>query len=100
MSGTNTCQPTYFHCDNGKCIPGRWQCDYDNDCNDNSDERNCTMRICSESEFRCSDGRCIRGTLKCDGDFNCEDQSDEENCDFQCKENEFKCLNQNVCIAK
>lgn len=44
---------THTHsCDNGKCIPGRWKCDYEFDCKDKSDESNCQMRNCSESEFR------------------------------------------------
>lgn len=32
------CQPTYFRCDNPKCIPEIWKCDYENNCGDNSDE--------------------------------------------------------------
>lgn len=39
-------------CKTGKCIPGRWQCDYEPDCADKSDEIDCQMRNCSESEFR------------------------------------------------
>lgn len=72
----HTCEPTYFKCQNNKlakifykviinngsiflnsdflhfrCIPGRWRCDYEDDCHDNSDEINCDPRNCSESEF-------------------------------------------------
>lgn len=28
-------------------MPGRWQCDYDNDCGDNSDEEGCSTYIYS-----------------------------------------------------
>lgn len=36
-----TCEPYQFRCKNNRCVPGRWQCDYDNDCGDNSDEEKC-----------------------------------------------------------
>ena len=26
------CDETYFKCGNHRCIPGRWRCDYDDDC--------------------------------------------------------------------
>jgi len=29
---------TKFKCDNGKCIPRMWKCDWDDDCGDLSDE--------------------------------------------------------------
>lgn len=38
-----TCEPYQFRCKNNRCVPGRWQCDYDNDCGDNSDEEKCGM---------------------------------------------------------
>lgn len=38
-----TCEPYQFRCKNNRCVPGRWQCDYDNDCGDNSDEDKCSM---------------------------------------------------------
>ncbi|MEQ2184758.1 hypothetical protein GOODEAATRI_011385 [Goodea atripinnis] len=72
-----TCEPYQFRCKNNRCVPGRWQCDYDNDCGDNSDEEKCVPRKCSESEFACTNGRCIAGRWKCDGDHDCADGSDE-----------------------
>ena len=34
------CDPdTEFACKNGKCIPVLWKCDFDNDCGDDSDDR-------------------------------------------------------------
>lgn len=89
-----------LRCNNNKCIPGRWQCDYESDCGDGSDEVGCTPRNCSESEFRCGDGKCIRGNMQCDGEYQCEDRSDELNCTFNCKDNEFQCANPKICIYK
>ena len=37
-----TCPFTDFTCDTGKCITKRWQCDFDNDCGNMEDERNCS----------------------------------------------------------
>ena len=38
-----TCRQDQFRCDNGRCISNAWVCDVDNDCTDNSDEKNCGM---------------------------------------------------------
>lgn len=35
-----------------RCVPGRWRCDYENDCGDRSDELGCSPRKCLDSEFR------------------------------------------------
>ncbi|KAK2101972.1 hypothetical protein P7K49_019639 [Saguinus oedipus] len=75
-----------FRCKNNRCVPGRWQCDYDNDCGDNSDEESCTPRPCSESEFSCANGRCIAGRWKCDGDHDCADGSDEVGAEMRRRE--------------
>lgn len=41
LSEPRPCSESEFRCDNNQCIPGNWRCDHDNDCGDNSDERDC-----------------------------------------------------------
>lgn len=37
-----TCDPDVFKCDNGRCISTSWHCDQEDDCGDNSDEKDCS----------------------------------------------------------
>lgn len=43
IEGPRECTESEYRCDNLRCIPSRWICDHDNDCEDNSDERDCGM---------------------------------------------------------
>ncbi|MGH0120697.1 UNVERIFIED_CONTAM: hypothetical protein FKN15_035083 [Acipenser sinensis] len=57
MHPLGDCNSEEFYCHtDGTCVPERWHCDGDKDCEDGSDERNCegTRRMCDpKSKFTC-----------------------------------------------
>lgn len=46
--GHHTCEPSSFQCRTGHCIPLRWKCDGDDDCQDGSDE---DPQFCGDQTF-------------------------------------------------
>nr|XP_006815828.1 PREDICTED: low-density lipoprotein receptor-related protein-like [Saccoglossus kowalevskii] len=77
-----------FICDNGQCIFHWNQCNGYPDCDDWSDELNCT---CYSNQLRCDTGICIYKGHICDGYNHCQDWSDETGCD--CQGDHFTCNN-------
>ncbi|CAL8369925.1 unnamed protein product [Lota lota] len=84
--------PGSFQCDNNQCVSSSLHCDGWNDCEDHSDENNCT---CQESQIHCGNGKCKASYWRCDGVDDCGDGSDEEH--WQCSAGQFRCHN-NRCI--
>lgn len=81
------CSAEEFHCvTDGTCIPERWRCDGDKDCEDGGDEKDCegTRRMCDpKAKFTCKDtGGSCGGTVRpadCglddEGNFPCEEMA-------------------------
>lgn len=97
------CPPNRFQCDNGLCVSLLFVCDGDNDCQDMSDERNCSISertSCSPNEFKCHNNHCIPIGYVCDGYNDCRDNSDESSCSGRnCTSLEFQCSS-GQCIPK
>ncbi len=51
ISENLTCSSAEFRCESdARCIPARWQCDGENDCDDKSDE---SVKLCGEFFWFC-----------------------------------------------
>ncbi len=74
-----SCLKTEFACSDGKrCIIEELRCNYDADCQDNSDElEGCICDL--TTDFLCNSGGCINKNWVCDGKIDCfTDDSDED----------------------
>ncbi|XP_062426817.1 LOW QUALITY PROTEIN: SCO-spondin-like [Rhea pennata] len=85
------CAETEFTCrTGGRCVPGAWVCDNEDDCGDGSDEF-CALR-CAPHQHRCASGQCVPWGARCDGTADCLDASDEGGCPAPaCGPGEFRC---------
>jgi len=59
------CTSNEYKCADGTCIPKRWKCDKEQDCDGGEDENDCGSLgsehplTCGSDEFTCNNGRCI-----------------------------------------
>ncbi|XP_063397577.1 low-density lipoprotein receptor-like [Mytilus trossulus] len=65
---TEACNASEFQCISGQCIPIALQCEGSSfDCDDRSDEVNCTVGVqpCPEGRHRCDNGECVTNRNEC-----------------------------------
>ncbi|XP_076849580.1 low-density lipoprotein receptor-related protein 10-like [Brachyhypopomus gauderio] len=60
------------------CFSIQDRCNYQLNCADGSDERDCT--VCQPGTFHCDSDRCVFESWRCDGQVDCKDGTDELNC--------------------
>uniref|UniRef100_A0A8C3JQS4 Uncharacterized protein n=1 Tax=Calidris pygmaea TaxID=425635 RepID=A0A8C3JQS4_9CHAR len=86
------CAAGEFSCRaDGRCVPGAWLCDNEEDCPDGSDEL-CPPSPCAPHQPRCARGQCLEWGARCDGVPDCPDGSDEGGCPpTACVPPEFSC---------
>ncbi|XP_038633061.1 very low-density lipoprotein receptor-like isoform X3 [Scyliorhinus canicula] len=83
--GYEGCSENEFLCRNGHCVSAMMLCNGIDDCNDQSDERNCSVAACGLHEFQCSNSTvCIPKYQLCDGNHDCASGTDES--DHLCEE--------------
>ncbi|XP_052075231.1 low-density lipoprotein receptor-related protein 2-like isoform X2 [Mytilus californianus] len=66
LSTVEACNTTEFECTNGECISKQGRCDNAFDCQDKSDEFNCTVvQPCPEGRHKCDNGECVTDINLC-----------------------------------
>jgi hypothetical protein len=69
----DACDALEFTCGDSSTIPASWECDFEEDCSDGSDEDGCPAYVCD-------DGERIPLFWECDGIVDCSAGEDEEGC--------------------
>jgi low density lipoprotein-related protein 2 len=93
LNQCDTLSGRYFQCrDNFNCLPIEQRCDAHKDCNDGSDELDCSSCTCTSSFSCIHTCQCIDSRRVCDGILDCIDGTDEYNCTANCVKDEYTCL--------